>query len=226
MKKIICLFVTIIGVFGFLSPVNAEESWSSIGSGSDFVGDWIIGEDLSSSQTLKDILEKYDIYYKYVKIEDSVYKNYLSDTLGDTNTGAKQTVMALVPTVSSTSDLSSWVKVSDSNLAFADLDYDSTKDTGYVVGIAAVNKEDTSKIYVYRGVYEVSSASTLVDAYEKHYAEYQNNTSSSDNTTTTTTTQTVATTSNPNTGISDYVYVLVPIALVGGFVLMFRRKHV
>ena len=92
------------------------------------------------------------------------------------------------------------------------------------MGVAAVNKEDTSKIYVYRGIFEVSSASTLVDAYNTHYAEYENGTTTT-TTTTTTTGETVATESNPNTGISDYAYILVPIALVGGSILMFKKRY-
>ena len=224
MKKVLCLLIVMVGVFGFIGFVNAEEDWTSIGSEVGFIGDLIEGEDLSDNQELTDFLATYDVYYRYVKIEDSLYQNYLSDTFKGTSLGAEDSIMAYIPTVNSTDDLSSWIKVSDGNLAFADLEYDETQDTGYIVGVAAVNKEDTSKIYVYRGIFEVSSSSTLVDAYNAHYAEYENGTTTT-TTTTTTTGETVATESNPNTGISDYAYILVPIALVGGSILMFKKRY-
>ena len=173
MKKIICLFIMAIGVFGFISLVNAEESWTSIGSEVNFINNLKEGEDLSSNQEFTDFLSKYDVYYKYSKIDDTIYQNYLSDVFKGTDLGAEDSIMSLVPTVESSEDLSSWIKVSGSNLAFVDLEYDETKDTGYVVGVAAVDKEDNSKIYVYRGVFEVSSANTLVDAYTTHATEYQ-----------------------------------------------------
>lgn len=221
MKKIICLFIMAIGVFGFISLVNAEESWTSIGSEVNFINNLIEGEDLSSNQEFTDFLSKYDVYYKYSKIDDTIYQNYLSDVFKGTDLGAEDSIMSLVPTVESSEDLSSWIKVSGSNLAFVDLEYDETKDTGYVVGVAAVDKENNSKIYVYRGVFEVSSANTLVDAYTTHATEYQEG-----NSNTTTTETTVATESNPNTGVSDYAYILVPLALIGGSILMFKRRYV
>ena len=224
MKKIICAIIMVIGVFGFIGLVNAEESWSSIGEDVGFITDLIEGEDLSSNEELTNFLSKYDVYYKYYKIDDTLYQNYLSDLFEGTNLGAEDSIMSsYIPTVEDSGDLGSWLKVSGSNLAFANLEYDETKDTGYIVGIAAVDKEDNSKIYVYRGVFEVSSSSTLVDSYTTHATEYQEGTTNT--TTTTTTEETVATESNPNTGISDYAYILVPLALVGGSVLMLKRRY-
>lgn len=219
MKKIFNLLLVTICCFGFISVVKAEEAWNSITSDVTFISDLIEGKDLTSNSAATEFFTKYDVYYKYEKIDDTLYANYVSDISKGTSTGAQASVSALVPSVSSVDELGSWVKATSPIFTYSDINYDSTKKTGYVVAIAAVDKADNTKIYVNRVVYEVTATNKIESSYEINCE---------DDTTTPATPSTptdTATKENPNTGISDYAIYLVPIALIGGTVLMMRKNY-
>ena len=216
MKKLFNLLLVIFCCFGFVSIVNAEEAWSSIPGDVNFINDLIEGKDLTSNSAATDFFSKYDVYYKYEKIDDTLYGNYISDISQGTTTGAANSVDALVPSVSSVSELGTWIKATSPKLSYSDIAYDSTKKTGYVIAIAAVDKSDNTKIYVNREVYEVTSTNEIKSSYE---VNYDNDTSIQE-----TEEQSVAE-ENPNTGISDYAIYLVPIALICGTALMMRKNY-
>lgn len=217
MKKIFNLLLVTICCFGFISVVSAEEVWSSIPDDVSFVNDLLTGKSLTGNTAATAFFEKYDVYYTYEKIDDTLYSNYVSDISKGTSTGAVDSVNALVPTVSSTDDLGSWVKATEPSLTYGDMSYESGKKTGYIVALAAVDKTDNTKIYVYRLVSEVTGSNKIESSYE---INCEDDTDVTEETTTETVTK-----ENPNTGISDYAIYLVPIALIGGTVLMMRKNY-
>lgn len=214
MKKVFNLLFVFMCCFGFIGVVNAEELWSSLSEDTAFINDLIIGTDVSSLDTAKTFFEKYDVYYTAVKIEDdSVYQDYLKYKINGESNNSEATINGLIPTVTSTGDLGTWTKTAASKFIFDNLE----KGKGYVVGVAAVLKSDNTKIYVYRDVYEAVSTTTLNRAYELHYSDFQVNTTNNE--------EEVNTEKNPDTGISDIAIYLVPVCLVLGSVLMFKRNY-
>ena len=194
MKKIFNLLLVTICCFGFISVVKAEEAWSSITSDVSFVNDLLAGTDLTSNTAATDFFAKYDVYYKYQKIDDTLYGSYVSDVSSGTSTGTESSINALIPSVTNTDELATWNKVTSPQLTYSDINYDSTKKTGYVVAIAAVDKSDNTKIYVKRVIYEVTSTNKIANSYEINC---------NDETTQDINNESV-TGENPNTGISDY----------------------
>lgn len=214
MKKVFNLLVVFICCFGFIGVVDAEEQWSSLSDDTAFINDLIIGTDVSGLDSAKAFFEKYDVYYTSIKIEDnSVYQDYLKYIINGESNNSEATINGLVPTVTSVGDLGAWTKTAASKFTFVDLE----QGKGYVVGVAAVLKSDNTKIYVNRDVYEAVSATTLNRAYELHYSDFQ--------TSTTNNTEEVNTENNPDTGISDIAVYLVPVCLLLGSVLMFKRNY-
>ena len=226
MKKLFYIAIAVVCSVGFIGMVNAEETWNS--ENNEFVKSLITGSDLTSDTAAKDFLSKYDVYYRYQKIDDTVYNNYLTDSFGNTNIGAKDEIAGLVPTVNETTEITSddsiWVQVPASKIKITieDLAYNEASPTGYLVAVAAIDKKDSTKVQIYRGVYEVSSTNTLVDINEIHYSGEFDTT---DEDTYATESEDVATNKNPDTGLSDWAIYLVPLALISGSALMFRRRN-
>ncbi len=213
MRKIFSLLIVGICFFGFIGVVNAEEQFSNLQEDTTFFNSLIVGTDVTQNDTVKAFFEKYDVWYTSAKIEDdSLYQDYLEYTLNGESNDSEATINALIPTVNSTSDLGSWTKTEAQTFAFENLE----QGKGYVVGVAVALKSDNSTIYVYRDVYEASSTTTLSRSYELHYNDFQSTTNE---------TTEVTTSENPDTGISDIAIYLVPICLVGGTLLMFRRNY-
>ena len=205
MKKIFSLLLVTICCFGFISVVNAEEAWSSITDDASFVSKMIERAPLDGTNATA-FFEKYDVYYTYVKIDDTTFNTYLNDR-------NINNVSYYIPTVNEVTDLGSWTKITDPNLSYTNLEYDQNKKTGYLVAVAAIPKTDTSKIYVYREVCEVTGTTSLVTSSNISYE------------TDTNVNEEPVVEENPNTGISDYAIYLVPIALIGGTVLMMRKNY-
>lgn len=213
MKKIFSLLIVGICFFGFIGVVNAEEQFSNLQEDTTFFNSLIVGTDVTQNDTVQAFFEKYDVWYTSAKIEDdSLYQDYLEYTLNGESNDSEATINALIPTVNSTSDLGSWTKTEAQTFAFENLE----QGKGYVVGVAVALKSDNSTIYVYRDVYEASSTTTLSRSYELHYNDFQSTTNE---------TTEVTTSENPDTGISDIAIYLVPICLVSGTLLMFRRNY-
>lgn len=235
MKKVCCFIIVFICFFSFIGVVNAEESndWSSlkehITDNEEYNGEIVevikslvmYGKSSNSlepdyeynssyEQYYEDFLSKYDIYYIMLPIEHSEnYDEYVKSCKDSTvNMDILQPVseegLALISTINSIDDLNSWTKISLS-------DFNNTsgvlKDE-YVFGFAVVEKENTSTIYVDRSTY---LGCTL-------YANDTNtNTSTSVN-------QTVMTSTNPNTGLSDFsIYFVVGILIVGSTIVLVRK---
>lgn len=220
MRKIFNLLLVTVMTFGFIGVVNAEESWSSITDDTSFLEALLNGESLEGNTAATTFFSKYDVYYQYQKIDDATYANYITDIRGETSTGAEQSINALIPAPSSAGDLGSWVKIDTPQISYADVEYTEGQKTGYIVAVAAVPKDDTSKVYVYRLVTEVTGSSKMESSYEINCDEDVDVVTDEN---TVTDTETV-TEENPNTGISDYAIYLVPLALVGGVVLMMRKS--
>lgn len=229
MKKIFNLLLITVCMFGFVTVANAEESWSIIESEATFVGDLLAGKSVEGNEAATEFFNKYDVYYKYEKIDDTLYSNYVSDLTEGTSTGALDSINTLIGPVNSADDLQSWNQMNTKSIDYSGVEYTEGQKVGYIVALAAVPKDNTSNIYVLRSIYEVTGSSSLGSSYEINCEEdvTTDNNGNGDTIVDTTTgevTETV-TEENPNTGISDYAIYLVPLALIGGVVLMMRKNY-
>lgn len=214
MKKIISILI-IISFISFIPLVKAEENIEQMGIDTKIIEDLITQKNTEDDNNTAELFNTYDIYYLYEKIDDTTYEEYLKETFEQEENGALGKINALVPTITSVEQLSSWIKVDTPQFVYPNIEYNKEKKTGYIISVAAVSKQDQSKIYVHRGVYETINPGTLENSYAVNYKNYQN----------TNTNNETVTEENPNTGIGDYAIYLVPIALVSGAALMMRKNY-
>ena len=230
MKKVFYLFLMLICGFGFIGVANAESAWPS--EDVSTVNSLLAGADLTGKTSLTELLAKYDVYYSYVHVTDSLLDQML-DSGTYTDEYASQ-MEALIPTyadgdayTTQTDIAKNQITASNGKLTYTGLTYSQDSNNAYTVAIFGIPKDDTTKIYAARDVYQVTSSTTV--NYTNFFDEYlsspvdndeENNPNYSGDVE-----EDVATETNPNTGIEDYFMYLVPLALVGGSVLMFRRRY-
>lgn len=222
MKKLLSFFVVLVVSFCFIGNVSAEElAFSDVATLSTIIG----GSE--KEITLIDTENTYKLYYKYVEINSTDFQNYVgaryvvenSDVMSDEY--ADSTVMVsdyaatfkgLIPEVT-TSDLESWTLVVDDEIVLGDLAYQEGYHNGYVLAVAAVQDGDAN-VYIDRLILESTSSTTLGNiAFTDSDVEMYGSS------------ETVATDANPDTGLSDYVIYLVPVSIIMGSVLLFRRSY-
>lgn len=240
MKKISIITMMMILSFVFLGTVNAKEvDLSSVASLTATIGG-------SDKEIIQSTSGTYKYYFKYVKIDDNEFKNYLSskyvvDNSNDSTNeyAAAATKVAdfekkfkeLIPTVNTTSDTAGWTAVSNNEIPLTGLTYENGKHTGYVLAVMGI-KDGSSDVYITRNIYESKSATTLggINFTDQDKATYGTTTTTTTTTTTDTTTNTTQTVDtvteqNPETGLSDMAIYLVPASIVLGSALMFRRRY-
>ena len=231
MKKISLLVITMLVSICFIGAVNAEEkSLNSIAVLASEIGG------TAKEIQVTDTGTKYNYYYKYVKLNETDFNNYVKqkyimDNAGQGTTAyqnAKQKVESYeaafkgqIPAVNSITELSAWTSNSDKvEINLTNLNYAQNAHNGYVFAVAATKTGDTN-VYITRMIYESTSATTLGTIKYLDSDKVAINTDTNTNTNTSTDT---VTEQNPETGISDYAIYLVPSALVAGSYLMLKRK--
>ena len=241
MKKFSILLMTIVCSFLFVSVVNAAESeLDSIAAVTSIVG----GDDKEIIQI--DSNNTYQYYYKYVKIKDVDFADYVANkkivdesTDGSNSyiTAAKKvgdyekTFFGLIPTISNNSSLNSWVKSTNGEIVLNNLNYEDGLHSGYVLAVAAVKNGDNNA-YVSRMILESKSKTTLGTI---TYDTTNNGTNETKKVVkskkvVTKKKQVVdnvdkKTNENPNTGISDYALYLAPISIILGSTILLRKNY-
>lgn len=240
MKKVLKVMLVFVLGLSFIPAVFADEtSLSSVASVTTVIG----GSDKEIMQT--ETSGTYKFYYKYVLIDSNEFAKYvtakgkianLSESSDAYKKVAKEiesyetTFKGAIATVT-VEDLENWTLSSDGNITLKDLKYESGKQYGYVLAVAAVKDGDTSKVYIDRLILESKSISTLGEV-------TVSNTSTSTTSSSTSTTleddesseydvedEEVTTSTNPNTGLNDYILYIVPISIAIGSVILFKRKY-
>ena len=217
MKRVLIGCIIMIWSFGLVGIVNAEEEWNYEMPSTIILSS---GEDVTNNEDIKKLYTDYDVYYKYVKIDDELFSKLGNGV--DFNKQYFDKVKELIPEVNTIDDLSSWTKAQGGNFNLSGLEYSDGKDTGYYLAVAAVSKNDSSKIYVERNIFVSTSTSTLT---VKTYGN-DNQTIIEDETEINDETTNTKTTTNPNTGISDYLLYIVPIIIICGSLIVFRKKYI
>ena len=247
MKKLSLLLLMIGFGFCFITCVNADElALDNVAAITATIG----GNDKEIIQI--DTKNKYNYYYKYVKIGDKDFTDYVKNKqIVDKSTdGSSEYIAAaskvgeyeknflkLIPTVSKVSDVSNWIKSNDNEIKVSNLVYKSGSHNGYVLAVAATKNGDEN-VYISRVVLESKSSSTLGIISDENTGTNTNesadaniNTDSNSNSDTTRNIEvddnTVATTTeeNPNTGLNDYALYLTPIAIVLGSAILLRKNY-
>ena len=232
MKSIKTLIIMAVFGLGFTGIVNAAEmELGSVAVVNNPVGGSDV-EIISADETATG----YKYYYKVQEIVDTnSFNSYVqakytiesSDPTTDEYTAAQSrieeyeaTFNDYIATVNGAADLSTWTESADGQISLSDLKYEEGTHHGYVLAVAAIKDGDTN-VYVSRMILESTSTSTLdeIKYNSGDMASYNNNTTGAVTTTDETTN------SNPETGIEDYAIYLVPLALIGGSAILFRRNY-
>ena len=232
MKSIKALIITAVFGLCFMGVVNAaEEEQGSIAAINVPVG----GSDVEII-SVDDTITGYKYYYKVQEIENtSAFKAYVqarytyenTDPSSDEYTTAQsrieeyeRTFFDYIATVDSAAALSTWTQSIDGQINLTDLKYEEGVHHGYVLAVAAVKDGDTN-VYVSRTILESTSTSTLDNI------EYNSEDMTSYNATTDTAVPTTdeKTNNNPETGIEDWAIYLVPIGLISGSAILFRKNY-
>lgn len=245
MRKFSLLLIMIFFGFCFVTCVNAEElELDKVAAITATIGE-------SDKEIIQiDTKNKYTYYYKYVKIGDKDFTDYVKNKqIVDRSTdGSSEYIAAaskvgeyekaflkLIPTVSKASDVSNWIKSIDNQINVSNLVYKSGSHNGYVLAVAAVKDGDTN-VYISKVILESKSNSTLgLVSDENNSSNTNENTNTNDtarnievndnavdtnDTATDTTTQ-----ENPNTGLNDYALYLAPVAIILGSVILLRKNY-
>lgn len=231
MKKMITLVIMVVFGFGFMGVINAAE----LELGSVAAVNTPVGGSDKEIVPADENATGYKYYYKISEISDNDFETYVkskysyenSDASSDEYTTAQSrveeyetTFYNLIPTLKTTADLSTWKEITDGQINLTELKYQEGKHTGYVLAVAAVKGNETN-IYVNRMILESASSSTLDNI------EYNSNDMNAYNETTqnVVTTEDEKTESNPETGIEDYALYLVPLSLIAGSAILFKRNY-
>ena len=227
MKKLSISLLTIILSFCLMSTVNAaEQSLDTVASLTNVIGG-------SEQEIVQTGTGTYTYYYKTIAIDDSDFSSYVSSKYivdnGDDSSDEYVTAQSrvseyettfegLIATLNSTSDLNSWTKSTNNEIALSNLTYETGTHHGYVLAVAAVKD---STIYATRVILETKSATTLgaLEYNDTDKSNYESSTSD------VTTTEETSTTENPETGIEDWTIYLVPISIVLGSGIILRRNY-
>ena len=233
MKKIASLFFIMVFGFGFIGAVNAAEADLSDVA----IVTSVIGGSETEITTRDDVSSNtYKYYYKVVAIDDNDFASYVNSKFiydnGDPNSddyvNAQSQVLSYeenfygyVPELTSSASLNDWTESTDGQITLSNLKYEAGKHHGYVLGVAAVKTGDNNTVYVTRIILESQSATTLSSI------EYNNNdmTQYNDDTDAVVNDGESKSKSNPETGIEDYAIYLVPVLLIGGSAIIFRKSY-
>ena len=228
MKKIYLLVITCM--FCFMTAVNAEEKVNS----DVFTLNDQVGGTSDSIIQINDA-DKVKYYYKFVKIDDTQFNQYAAakygvennDSASEAYTQASTKVqeletgfLSLIPAVSKPSDLtaegSGWTAANGKVITLANLVYNAGQHSGYLMAVAAVKDGDTANVYIVRKAFEATSATTLgaITYLDADKTVYQSSSNAD-----------TQTESNPSTGISDYAIYLVPMSIILGSVLIFKKNY-
>ncbi len=241
MRKI-SMFIIFAVCFGMFIPmVNADEvELDRVAAITATIG----GNDKEIIQI--DSNNTYQYYYKYVKIKDDSFSDYVKNKkIVDNNTDGSDTYiqaasavsthetefLKLIPAVSKPADVTNWTKATNNDINVSNLTYKSGAHNGYVLAVAAVKNGD-SNVYISRIILESKSSSTLGPI---SYDDTSSDTSTKPKKTTVKpknvvvndTTQVVdkKTEENPNTGIEDYALYLAPISIILGSAILLRKSY-
>lgn len=243
MKRFSLLLMIVVFGFCFVTCVNASElELDKVAAITATIG----GNDKEIIQI--DTSNNYTYYYKYVKIGDNDFSDYVKNKqIVDKSTdGSSEYITAaskvgeyetnflkLIPTVSKASDVSTWIKSTDNEIKVSNLTYKSGSHNGYVLAVAAVKNGDTN-VYISRMILESKSASTL-GLVSDNNASSNNSENTTNNTettrdielddTNTANTEDMSTEENPNTGLNDYALYLAPIAIIFGSAILLRKSY-
>ena len=240
MKKISILLMTIICSFVFVSVVNAAESdLDSVAAIISVIG----GNDKEIIQI--DSNNTYQYYYKYVKINDSSFTDYVKNkkVVDESTDGSnayitaakkvgdyEKSFLGLIPTVNNSSEVTDWKKANNNEIVLDNLDYVAGSHRGYVLAVAAVKNGD-SNVYISRMILESKSKTTLgaitYDTADTSKSSKKVVTTKKVVTENKKVVNNVAkkTKENPNTGINDYVLYLAPVSIVLGSAILLRKSY-
>ena len=247
MKRFSLLFIMIVFGFCFVSCVNADElELDKVAAITATIG----GSDKEIIQI--DTKNSYTYYYKYVKIGDKDFNDYVKNKkiVDESTDGSNEYIAAaskvgeyeksflkLIPTVSKASDVSNWIKSTNNEINVSNLIYKSGNHNGYVLAVAAVKSGDTN-VYISRVILESKSTSTLgLVSGENVNPDTSINTNTNTNTsnndtrnieiddTDTVNTGDTTTEENPNTGLNDYALYLAPVAIILGSAILLRKNY-
>ncbi len=236
MKKICLLFIMFISL-GFIVTVNAEEKTADMFSINVDATNPIDGQKESIIETEENLKMTY--YYKYVPIDSAKFSQYTAALYGVENldstsseytqaTTTKTTLetefAGLIPAVTSPAGLkaegSGWNPANGKVIALSDLTYVQGQHSGYLLAVAGVKDGDTANVYAVRIALESVNATTLgaVTFLDADKAAYQQTNPGQ--------TTPANTEQNPSTGIEDYALYLVPVSIILGSVIMFKKDYV
>ncbi len=243
MKKLNILLITIFCSFAFIIGVKASEVEL------DNIAAVNIQEVGGSNKEIIQIDSNntYQYYYKYVKIKNNAFIDYIKNkkivdnsTDGSDNyiNAAKKVgdyeiaFFALIPTVNRATDVSGWTKSVNNEIAISNLAYASGQHNGYVLAVAAVKNGDDN-VYISRIILESKSASTLgqISYDDTNISTADVNKEVVKSKKTVVKKKTVVnnadqkTKNNPNTGINDYALYLAPLSIVLGSVILLRKSY-
>lgn len=230
MKKVFYLTIMLICSFGFIGVANAE---SSLGeelmldtNGGSYTD---INDTLNGGTVFSKFTDKYDFYYKAVKI----LFDGIGNGCGYFDEGNEKSLKEYIPEINSIDDLNGYTKIESIPMT---PNWEYEKFGGYVIALVAVDKKDNSKIYVDRNIYDIvkegekvlvsnqdncsagDPASQYIRRDGKTYNDDVDLNYSSDNYTTT------QTYTNPETGLNDYIIYILPIILIVGSYLVIRKR--
>ena len=245
----ISIFIMFAICFGMFIPVvNADElslDDSNIAAITATVG----GRDKEIIQI--DSNNSYQYYYKYVKIKDDSFADYVKNKkIADTSTDGSDTYIQaaakassyatefakLIPTVSKPSDVTNWTKSTDNNINISNVTYKAGSHNGYVLAVAAVKNGDAN-VYITRLILESKSSSTLGQiSYDNNGGNTEkpdpvvindDNNGNDNNNDNNNDVDVVdkKTEENPNTGIEDYALYLAPISIVLGSAILLKKSY-
>lgn len=236
MKRFSLLLMIVVFGFCFVTCVNAAElELDKVAAITATIG----GTDKEIIQI--DSNNKYDYYYKYVKIGDKDFSDYVKNKqIVDKSTdGSSEYIAAaskvgeyetnflkLVPTVSTAADVSNWIKSTDNEIKVSNLTYKSGSHNGYVLAVAAVKNGD-SNVYISRIIFESKSTSTLGLVSDNNTTSdaNENATNIEFDDTNAVDAEDTSTEENPNTGLNDYALYLAPIAIILGSAILLRKNY-
>lgn len=233
--KYFLMGVMLICMFSYMGVVNAA-TIKALDTNKDSVKVLLTGKELSASDAtnIESLLGTYSMFYKYEKIDDSVYNSYKS---GDSS--ASSTINKLISDPQSSDELTEdngWTKISSTQVTYEDLEAEA----GYIVCLFAYSGSDTSTLLYYKNVYQATTSSELAltssiiasseegdevvkkKTVEKEPADEEETTDESEESSD----LEEKSESNPETGISDVAMIIVPASLIAGTTLMIRRRFV
>ena len=229
MKKLYLLLIAIIGM-GLTTSVYAQEQ-SNVGT---FTLVPPIGG-TTDAITQDDDTAKVKYYYKVVQIDSAKFNEYTAAKYGIDNLDSASSEYteastkavnletefgALIPAVNAPSDItaegSGWTAANGKVISLSNLVYNQGQHSGYLLAVAGIKDGDTANVYMIRMPLEATSATTLgvISYLESDRNAYQTDTNTDS-----------GTDQNPNTGLEDCLYYVVPVSIVLGSILILKRSY-